>query len=1311
MFSQLCMRTIYKLTASILNLVVVAGMLLVPLAPLFPAVEAAAPSYQSVEVCFITFDNDDNILQSLPGNTSISLDLYTDSESLIEGQVNIYGNSFVSVAQAYESVNRDILGADGIDDSYCVTHAFENPDTHEYTYTAASISSDLDWLPIRYNDQNNIDFVDLDIAFPYSGEWFDAIPGNEAERNTNSDGHIIMNAERPDRRLLVVSQLDINLPQYAVVFGDSATSTGEYTLSTSPSALNPGQTINLRFSVQNMGELTWLPGDNPVNVNPVNVSYHWRNTDTGQFVVYDGNRAILNQTVAYTQNDSNIALTVAAPDTAGNYELVIDLVHERVTWFSAAGAATYTIPIQIGIPEPVRDSFIGPEMGMSISLMAASAGGYYTVQPYQGGTWHCGGYDCLSGIAEDYYQCAANGIPNDAAWGDMTTKCWWPIYAANPHLYSWVPAIYASTPWNYLQVGWTLYIPPSSGGGPVVPPPPANSSNFGGIAGASNFDPYAGMNGAWSPWAEVTFDRWVAWDGSWKTDAIKWSETKRPNAPTVTGIQTNAEGTAATIYGVAIPKGHPMHIKVWNEFRHCWACGSGWEYHYQQGTAQHVKIAVFKNNWEFLGYVWNDSPDGRWNITLPLGTALKSGDHVFAEVQIEADYTFGGLKWWSNTFETVNFNLRDPKYTGYPYFSSWGSNAVVVPSVYVDTRSAEEKWIDQMATILGATGGSAMKDVCGYPAKTYSSLVSGAGAVIFVNGRAIYSYGGTWDTFNYYGDRCERFGVPVNNPYVGGNGPFNTAGAYQDFAKGRIYWSWKYVGKFVYGAISSKFEHAGGTNSIYGWPTSETYAVTESGESNVCQNFEGGRICEKDLVDRTSQNFRNKESTFGSFNRLGELHDYCGTSIQDYNQLGSYGRSSLILNPSTGNIHLLTGSLAYTYFNNGACDTFGYPTNDPSTTAGNDGWWQEFSKDTTIYWHKDNIKAQGKWVSGDMRNYHNSLGGTTSYLGFPQNADQSATSQCNVSGEHQEFLGGKIYRSDVATVDMPYNDWIYHYWNRGEVMGDYGWPTSRLASIEGVETITFEAGDMYGKTGALGIGWWIEDRVVGCARKLVERTYNIKLTDGDAAWTDEEIAQVAEAMALLPPFLYQNYLQEIVRNHIYEDDNSIAGWTDSDLSGRKIFIYSSAGSELEETVVHEIMHVYQFKSGGQDPIAYKRADDPDIENYYIAAGFILVDCNLPANYQKCNVRNRKFDRPEGCQNWANFVSRYARVEACRSPDSNYWEEMAESMTYFLIDPNQFTNFKEAVDWPNSTAEGHYEGEPKSSELLMNKYNYIDQNIL
>jgi hypothetical protein len=991
-----------------INLFLVAGMLLSPFSALITSVLAATVD-QSIEICFLTLDNAGSILQYLPESTSLNLSLFTDPGHLVEDQINSYGSESVIIEQSYQMVNRNLLGADGVDDSYCVTHIFDNPINHEYTYTSINISSGLNWLAPRYNDQNSIDFVDPDIAFPYSGEWFDSIVGNESLRNTDADGHLTMNTERQDRRVLVVNQLDVNLPQYAVKFADSVPSNIEYTLTTMPTTLQPGSSIDLRFEVTNMGELLWKPGNNPANVNPVNVSYHWRDANTGEYVVYGGNRAALNHDIAYTFNDSNIALHVDVPSTPGSYELILDLVHEGVTWFSNAGASTYNIPVQISSPEPEIRSFAMPEFAMS--MMSLASGSYYTVLPYQGGSWHCGGYDCLSGIAEEYYQCSAKGIPNDADWGDMTTKCWWPIYAANPHLYTSVPAVYASTPWNYLEIGWSVYIPPF-GGGPVNPPPPANSSNFGGIAGATAFDPYAGMYGSWSAWPKVTFDRWIAWDGSYKTDAIKWSETQRPQTPVITGIHTNAEGTGATIYGIAIPKNYPMSVAVWNEYRDGWARGSGWEYHYQLATAQHVKVVLFKNNWEYIGQVWNDSPDGRWNISLPLGTTLRSGDHVFAEVQIEADYTFGGLKWWSTpTYETVNFNLRDPKYTGYPYFSSWGSNAVVVPSVYVDTRSIEERWIDQLATAIGSTGGSNFTNVCGHPAKTYSNVYQGnSGAIIFVNGRAIYSYGGTWDTFQYYADRCERFGIPTNNASQGGSGRFDTPGWYQDFEKGRIYWSWKYVGKFVYGNISRQFEKAGGTNSNFGWPTSEVYQATENGTTLNCQSFEDGRICDGEFTPYNAAQSA-LEPILGHYPATSEISNLCGMhKVSIPGGIAYY-------DPNYKNVRKVTGAIYAAWGEN--CGAYGLPENDTSSVTGFGG--------VTGYAQRFNLgslqsdfyqKSGGNVVilEGPAKQKYDEENGV-GRLGFMQqstNTPSVAAGRCGSSGLFWSLDNGRIYQHGTS---------------------------------------------------------------------------------------------------------------------------------------------------------------------------------------------------------------------------------------------------------------------------------------------------------
>lgn len=998
----------------------------------------------------------------------------------------------------------------------------------------------------------------------------------------------------------LMSQI-IYAPQYAIQYFPALASYSEFTLGTLPNVLSASVNVNMVLSVKNTGSLEWLSNSIAKNADQaaVHISYHWYklNADgTRSLVTYQGNRAELNNKVAYNYSDPNVRFSITTPDEPGRYVLQFDAVRESPElvnvefrtnlgnaidsgdWFSNYGNPTPETTINI-VPQMTTDAAVAnlqlavnPFRSQSLSNDLRSAliapqnatNTYYTVREPREYTWHCGGYDCYSGIANDFYGCTTLGIPNDVPdttdENQMRNKCWWPIYNANRGLYAGLnlPYYYATHPWQYLLPGWVLLVPanpwtngggtnppvdPGNGGTPTLPAPPGN---FNGIPGATPQDPYAGLNGANTAHAQVTFDRFVAWDGSYKTDQIKWSETSRPQAPTVTGITTSGDGKTVTIFGVGIPKGHSMKIGVWNEFRYCWACGSGWEYFSQNGTAQNVKIALFTGNWQFLGYVWNDRADGRWNITLPLGGNLHSGDSVFAELQIEADYTFSGLHWWSDTTETVNFNLRNPKYTGYPYFASGASNSFPVPAkaytndadwaiayresnanfsaagalhqycgawikdyygfndngdtwwtytnlIYnpakrwafrlrgdirlaywnkyngtcgtlglpttddlwaatgplgttgayqkfdngtihssdlgtfattgklnevhtngggtakygfprdemykqsnewcqdfemgtlcesglVDKRSDAEKAIDSRAKDLGSKGASLLMNICSQPAKTYTEVITGEdGAIIYVNGGTVYTYGGTWDTFNYYQDKCSRFGVPVDDPKTGGVGPFNTPGAYQDFQQGRIYWSFKYQGKFVYGIIGQKYETAGGTNSFYGWPTDEVRAVNENGVSTNCQNFEGGRICEKDIPAPTEAQLA-FEAKLGRSVLPNEIVQKCGfdsVALPD---------GIAIYDSNTKEVKLVTGEIYKSWV--AKCTAYGFPENDTdnvnsgvSDTKGNT---QRFNRNVPFVYdfYYSKLAPAAIVLEGTARNLYNSAGGLGS-VGFP----------------------------------------------------------------------------------------------------------------------------------------------------------------------------------------------------------------------------------------------------------------------------------------------------------------------------------------
>lgn len=303
----------------------------------------------------------------------------------------------------------------------------------------------------------------------------------------------------------------------------------------------------------------------------------------------------------------------------------------------------------------------------------------------------------------------------------------------------------------------------------------------------------------------------------------------------------------------------------------------------------------------------------------------------------------------------------------------------------VDTRSPAEIAIDNRATQLGSSGASELTNICNYPAKIYSALFPGEdGFILYVGGQAVYSYGGTLDTFNYYADKCTRFGVMTNDPQTGGVGPYNTPGAYQDFQNGRIYWSWRYLGKFVFGAIQTKFEQAGGTNSSYGWPTSEIYAVRENGVTTICQNFEGDRICEQNIPAYTEAQIALRNA-IGIEVLVNEIATFCG-GMQKVSITGGIA----YYDPNFRNVRRVTGDIYAAWGEN--CNTYGLPENDTSdvtSVTGAAGQAQRFNliqKVTDFYNSSFGLVV----LEGSSRNLYESLGGLGA-TGFPKRVytDQS----------------------------------------------------------------------------------------------------------------------------------------------------------------------------------------------------------------------------------------------------------------------------------------------------------------------------------
>ncbi len=101
--------------------------------------------------------------------------------------------------------NTNLFGDDAVLDAQCV--GFSGLTLGGYYYDQEVVSPlDGTWLAPKYNDQFTVAVTSVSDAFVYDANLFDGNAENDASREQNADGHIVLTAERPDRTLVVVNQ-------------------------------------------------------------------------------------------------------------------------------------------------------------------------------------------------------------------------------------------------------------------------------------------------------------------------------------------------------------------------------------------------------------------------------------------------------------------------------------------------------------------------------------------------------------------------------------------------------------------------------------------------------------------------------------------------------------------------------------------------------------------------------------------------------------------------------------------------------------------------------------------------------------------------------------------------------------------------------------------------------------------------------------------------------------------------------------------------------------------------------------------------
>lgn len=243
------------------------------------------------------------------------------------------------VEACYEQVSR-ILAKDGI----FIVHTFPNAWYYRYDYPrrrrqAATLGAFLPAEPrsrferlMHVNEQNpRILLKQLKQRFPHVLLWFGA-PDDPAG---SLKGSTSPNRIAAYRDLFAIAS-NTTIDQDAVCrilichrfTPDAIHGNLQLRILNAPVHADQGQVFSFRIEIHNSTNASI----SSLHPHPINVSYHWREPSTREYVLYNGRRTQLQLPIGSGQTAELDALC-AAPDQTGEFELVCTLVQEHHAWF------------------------------------------------------------------------------------------------------------------------------------------------------------------------------------------------------------------------------------------------------------------------------------------------------------------------------------------------------------------------------------------------------------------------------------------------------------------------------------------------------------------------------------------------------------------------------------------------------------------------------------------------------------------------------------------------------------------------------------------------------------------------------------------------------------------------------------------------------------------------------------------------------------------------------------------------------------------------------------------------------------------
>ena len=255
---------------------------------------------------------------------------------IIAGEpISKYGALYVDIGSISDSMAEDI------------EYSFEIKVENTGTLTWDKGGDNPVYLSYHWIDFENKEMVIFDGKRSYLPE-LEVKPGDEAIFN--------MRVKSPSKAGKYILQIDLvhegitwfsyqgvlTLERYVVV--NIAYSAQYNDNETTPNYVDVGQEFETKVTVKNNGFLLW---EHSRKHGRVDLGTHWVNRDTGEVIVWDGNRGLLPIDVSHNE-EATVNIKIKAPEKPGRYILQYDMVHERVSWFSEKGVIPLEVNINVG---------------------------------------------------------------------------------------------------------------------------------------------------------------------------------------------------------------------------------------------------------------------------------------------------------------------------------------------------------------------------------------------------------------------------------------------------------------------------------------------------------------------------------------------------------------------------------------------------------------------------------------------------------------------------------------------------------------------------------------------------------------------------------------------------------------------------------------------------------------------------------------------------------------------------------------------------------------------------------------------------